>query len=213
MTRNSLPRLPLALSLAALLGAPASADVPPFDAQGLYSTQALLGAEVHFEVTPDGPSGEVVDLLFGDDLRVHALVVDVGDGLERSGERLVVSNTHYRLVHAERDDEVVHTVIVEADAATLDDLPRYDQAWWETARERARDAWYEAGDGAESAWQRTRRGADRVGERSAETWERTQEGADRVGERAESAWERTQEGAERAGRRISEALEGWNRRD
>ena len=161
------------------------------DPQGLYSARALLDAEVYFTATPDSQPSRVADLLLGDDQRVHAIVVHSDSSVGQDGDALVVANTHYRLVNHDDNGETRHGIVVDADPATLESLPRYDQAWWDSARERTRNAWQRAGEGAESAWQSTQRGLDRVGES------------------AESAWERTQQGAERAGRRISETLEEW----
>lgn len=162
------------------------------DPQGLYSARALLDAEVHFAAAPDSQPSRVADLLLGDDQRVHAIVVHSDSNVGQGGDALVVANTHYRLVNHGGNR---HDIIVDADPATLESLPRYDQAWWDSARQRTREAWQRAGEGAESAWQRTQRGLDQVGES------------------AESAWERTQQGAERAGRRISETLEDWRNDD
>lgn len=162
-----------------------------FEPQGLYSSRALFDAEVHFEAAPDSQPGEVVDILLGDDRQVHAIVVRPDANLVENGDYLVITNAHYRLINYEDDGETVHDIIVDADPESLEAMPRYDQEWWDMARERTREAWHSAGEGADSAWQQTRRGADRVGEG------------------AEQAWERTQEGAERAGRTISETLDRW----
>lgn len=161
------------------------------DPQGLYSAQALLKADVHFEAVPDSQPSQVADLLLGDDQKVHAIVVHTSDSVGLDGDSLVVTNTHYRLSNHEENGETRHEILVDADPAALETMPRYDQEWWQTARHRTREAWQRASEGAESAWQSTQRGLDRVGES------------------AESAWERTQQGAERAGRRISETLEEW----
>ena len=179
------------ISTGLLMTALAASVQAESEPQGLYSAQALLDAEVHFSAAPDSQPSRVADLLLGDDQRVHAIVVHSDSSLGQDGDALVVANTHYRLVNHGDNGETRHDIIVDADPATLESLPRYDQEWWDSARQRTREAWQRAGEGAESAWQSTQRGLDRVGES------------------AESAWERTQQGAERAGRRISETLEEW----
>ncbi|PMR76666.1 hypothetical protein [Billgrantia endophytica] len=195
MTQRRLTRTTLAASVGMLVAGLTIGAQAQFDPQGLYSARTILDAEVHFEAAPDSQPSAVVDILLGDDMQVHALVVQSDTTIGQNGDHLVITNAHYRLVTHEEDGDTAHDVIVDADEEALDAMPRYDQQWWDMARQRARDAWHTAGEGAESAWHQTR------------------EGADRIGEGAESAWERTQQGAERAGRAISETLDDWSRRD
>lgn len=191
MTLRRTTRTTLIASTALLMASLATSVQAQFDPQGLYSARDLLNADVHFDVAPDSRPSQVVDLLLGDDRKVHAIVVRSTDSVGQNGDALVVTNAHYRLVNREENGETGHAIFIEADPATLETMPRYDQEWWDTARLRTREAWQRAGEGAESAWQSTQRGLDRVGES------------------AESTWERTQQGAERAGRRISETLDEW----
>ncbi|MBA2779891.1 PRC-barrel domain containing protein [Billgrantia kenyensis] len=192
MTQPRITRTTLAAATGLFVAGLASGVQAQFEPQGLYSTRALFDAEVHFEAAPDTQPGEVVDILLGDDRQVHAIVVQPDDNMGLEGDYLVITNANYRLVNYEDDGDTVHDIIVDADPEALEAMPRYDQEWWDMARERTREAWHSAGEGADSAWQQTRRGADRVGEG------------------AEQAWERTQEGAERAGRTISETLDRWS---
>lgn len=191
MTQPRLTRMALAASASLFITGFASGALAQFDPQGLYSTHDILDAEVHFESAPASEPSEVVDILLGDDRKVQAVVVDTHDSVGLDGDTVVITNQHYRLVNFDEDGETRHDIIVETDTEALDAMPRYDREWMQTARERAREAWDNTGEGAESAWHRT------------------QQGLDRVGESAEDAWERTQEGAERAGRRISETLDEW----
>jgi hypothetical protein len=163
-----------------------------FDPQGLYSGRAIFDAEVHFEAAPHTEPSEVVDMLLGDDQKVHAIVVRSNEAIGQDGEYLVVTNDHYRLVNHEEEGETAHDIIIEADKEALEAMPRYDQEWWDMARQRTREAWHTAGEGAESAWHQT------------------QQGLERIGEGAENAWERAQEGAERASQSISETLDDWS---
>ncbi|MCE8033494.1 hypothetical protein EKK97_05620 [Billgrantia tianxiuensis] len=191
MTQPRITRTTLVASAGLFIAGLAVGVQAQFDPQGLYSARAIFDADVHFEAAPDSQPSQVVDLLMGDDKKVHAIVVRSDDSVGRNGDHLVVTNTHYRLVNHEEDGETSHDIIVDADREALDAMPRYDQEWWDMARQRTREAWHSAGEGAESAWHRT------------------QEGLDRIGEGAESAWERAQQGAERAGQRISETLDDW----
>ncbi|UYG04815.1 hypothetical protein OCT51_05490 [Halomonas sp. LR3S48] len=192
MTPPRIARMILATSAGLLMSGLTIGAQAQFDPQGLYSSRAILDADVHFESAPDSDPSEVVDMLMGDDKKVHAIVVRSNDAVGQNGDTLVITDTHYRLVNHEEDGETRHDIIVEADQETLETMPRYDREWWDTARQRTREAWDSAGEGADSAWERTRQGLDRIGEG------------------AESAWERTQEGAERTSRRISETLEVWS---
>ncbi|MFW3613734.1 hypothetical protein [Billgrantia antri] len=191
MTQSRTTRTTLAVSASLFLTGLAGAAQAQFDPQGLYSTHAILDAEVHFESAPASEPSEVVDILLGDDRKVQAIVVDTHDSVGLDGDTVVITNQHYRLVNFDENGKTQHDIIVEPDTEALDAMPRYDQEWMNTAQERAREAWNSTGEGAESAWHRTRQGLDRIGEG------------------AEDAWERTQEGAERAGRRISEVLDQW----
>lgn len=160
------------------------------DPQGLYSARMILDADVHLAPDPDTRVGEVDDILLGDDMAVHALVVQSGTSLGLGGQEVVITNALYRLdTLPDEDGTTSHRVMVVASEEEFASLPRYDRDWQQQARERSRAAWERSQEGADSAWQRTR------------------EGAERVGDRAERAWERTREGAERAGDAISEALD------
>ncbi|MFY0991358.1 PRC-barrel domain containing protein [Halomonas sp. C05BenzN] len=189
MTRTLLPAS-LGLLMAGLALAQPAAEGP----QGLYSARAILDADVHLDTAPDTRVGRVDDILLGDDMAVHALVVQSGATLGLGGREVVVTNALYRLDSwADEDGTTRHRVMVEASEEEFAALPHYDRDWWQQARERSRQAWQDTQEGADSAWQRTRRGAERVGES------------------AERAWERTREGAERAGQAISDALEEMSR--
>ncbi|MGR4069398.1 PRC-barrel domain containing protein [Billgrantia sp. C5P2] len=192
MTQSRLARTTLTTSAGLFIAGLAIGVQAQFDPQGLYSGRAIFDADVHFEAAPHAEPSEVIDMLLGDDKKVHAIVVRSNDTVGLNGDHLVITNAHYRLVNHEEDGETRHDIIVEADQETLETMPRYDREWWDTARQRTREAWDSAGEGADSAWERTRQGLDRLGES------------------AESAWERTQEGAERTSRRISETLEVWS---
>ncbi|QOR37870.1 hypothetical protein HNO52_04650 [Billgrantia diversa] len=191
MTQLRLTRTTVAVSAGLFIAGLAIGVQAQYDPQGLYSARAIFDAEVHFEAAPASQPSEVVDLLLGDDQRVHAIIVDTHDSVGQDGDTIVFTNQHYRLVNYEEEGETRHDIIVETDAESLKALPRYDQDWLNSARQRAREAWHTAGEGTESAWHQT------------------QKGLERIGEGAETAWERAQEGAERAGRRISETLDDW----
>ena len=196
MTQRNFARTTLATSIGLLVaGLTVAGAHAQFEPQGLYSARAILDAEVYFEAAPESQPSDVVDMLLGDDMQVHALVIRSHDEVGQDGDHIVVTNANYRLVTHEEDGETTHDILVDAPEDALTAMPRYDQDWWDMARQRARDAWHTAGEGAESAWHQTR------------------EGADRIGEGAERAWERTQEGAHRAGQAVSDLLNNWTNND
>lgn len=196
MTQRRFARTTLATTVGLLVaGLTIAGAHAQFEPQGLYSNRAILDAEVYFEAAPDSQPSEIVDMLLGDDMQVHALVIRSHEDVGQDGDYIVITNAHYRLVTHEENGETTHDVLVDANEDALAAMPRYDQDWWDMARQRSRDAWHSAGEGADSAWHQTR------------------EGADRVGEGAERAWERTQEGAERAGRAVGDALDSWTNND
>jgi hypothetical protein len=141
--------------LAASLTAYAQAQYEP---QGLYSVMSILDAEVHFEAAPDSEAGDVVDILLDDDMQVQALVVRPHNSLGIGDDAVVIGNDSYHLLSYEDDDgDTTHDVIVEIHEEAFEELPRYDQDWWDLARERAREAWETTQEGAEDVGERAGR--------------------------------------------------------
>ncbi|WP_416139727.1 PRC-barrel domain containing protein [Halomonas sp. HK25] len=135
--------------LAASLTAYAQAQYEP---QGLYSVMSILDAEVYFEAAPDSEAGDVRDILLGEDRQVHSLVVRPHNSLGIGDDAIVIGNDSYHLLSYEDDDgKITHDVIVEIHEEAFEELPRYDQDWWDLARERAREAWETTQEGAERA--------------------------------------------------------------
>ena len=192
MPQQRISRTAIAASAGVFFAGLAIGVQAQFDPQGLYSARTIFDADVHFEAAPDSQPSQVVDMLLGDDKKVHAIVVRSDESVGQNGDQLIITSANFRLVNFEEDGETAHDIIIDADQEALEAMPRYDQEWWDMARQRSREAWHSAGEEAESAWHQSR------------------EGMDRIGEGAERAWERTQEGAERAGRRISETLDNWS---
>ncbi len=134
--------------LAASLTAYAQAQTGP---QGLYSVMSILDADVHFEAAPDSEAGDVVDILLDDAMQVEALVVRPHNSLGIGDSSVVIGSDGYRLLSYEDDDgHTSHDVIVEIHEEAFEELPRYDQDWWDLAREQAREVWETAQEGAEA---------------------------------------------------------------
>ncbi|MCG6657712.1 PRC-barrel domain containing protein [Halomonas campisalis] len=188
MAQGRFARTTLATAVGLLAAGLTAGAHAQFEPQGLYSAQSILDADVYFEAAPGTEAGSVADILLGDDMRVHALVVRPDTGVGLGDNPLVVTNPHYHLVtHEDDEGQITHDVIIDTPEEALEEMPHYDQDWWDLARERARDAWDTTQEGAISAWHYTREGADRIGEGAESAWERTQEGARRAGEAIEGA--------------------------
>lgn len=133
-------------------------------AEGLYSADAIMDANVYLESALDESIGEVDDILLDDDMSVQAIVIETGATLGLGGRDIVLDNDHYRLeTTTDNDGDTLHRVFVSATAAELEGLPEYDDDWWRQARENAASAWKATREGAQSAWQRTREGAENIG--------------------------------------------------
>ncbi|MBR2513862.1 MAG: PRC-barrel domain-containing protein [Halomonas sp.] len=125
--------------------------------QGMYSADDILDAEVYFADGSDEEIGEVDDILFDDDMRITALVIESGTVLGLGGREIVVGTDYFTLeTHTEGDGDTEHRVMLNATSEEVESFPTYDRDWWEQTRANARDAWETTRDGAQSAWQSTR---------------------------------------------------------
>ncbi|TVP45344.1 MAG: PRC-barrel domain containing protein [Halomonas sp.] len=131
--------------------------------QGMYSANDILDADVYFAGGSGEEIGDVYDILFDEEMRVTALVIESGAVLGLGGREIVVDADYFTLeTHTEGDGDTEHRIMVEADQAEVEAFPAYNRDWWEQTQANARDAWQATQEGAESAWQRTREavGAD-----------------------------------------------------
>lgn len=125
--------------------------------QGMYSADDILDAKVYFVGGSGDEIGEVDDILFDEEMRITALVVESGTTLGLGGREIVVDTDHFSLeTHNETDGDVEHRIMLTATPEEVEQFPAYDRDWWEQTKANAQDAWNTTRDGAESAWQRTR---------------------------------------------------------
>lgn len=125
--------------------------------QGMYSADDILDADVFFAGGSGEEIGEVDDILFDEDMRISALVIESGSVLGLGGREIVVSTDYFTLeTHMEGDGDTEHRIMVEASQEEVEAFPAYDRDWWEQTKANAKDAWHTTQEGAESAWQRTR---------------------------------------------------------
>ncbi|EHJ93336.1 hypothetical protein KUC_0283 [Vreelandella boliviensis LC1] len=129
--------------------------------QGMYSAEDILDAEVYFAGGSGEEIGEVDDILFDEEMRITALVIESGSVLGLGGREIVVGTDYFTLeTDTEDDGDTEHRIMVEASQEEVEAFPAYNNEWWEQTKANARDAWQTTREGAESAWQRTREALD-----------------------------------------------------
>ncbi len=133
--------------------------------QGMYAADDILDANAYLVNGSGDPIGEVEDILFDEQMKVSALVVESGEILGLGGREVVVGTDYFSLeTYTEKDDDddvrdTEHRVMIDASSEEVEQFPAYNHDWWEQAKSNAQDAWQTTKDGAESAWHTTREGA------------------------------------------------------
>ncbi|MCC5883793.1 MAG: PRC-barrel domain-containing protein [Halomonas sp.] len=126
-------------------------------AQGLYSANDIIGADVYHAADTDEEVGTVENILLDDDGQVSALIVNAGGLWGMGGDDVVVGIEHFSM-ETERDDDgifgqggVTHRILVDATEDELQNFPEYDEQWFNDERDRRTQ---ERGD-REGVWQTT----------------------------------------------------------
>lgn len=149
-----------------------------FASEGLYSAKELLGADVYDNAGED--IGQIEDVLLGNDMSVHAVVIKTGDFLGMGGTDVVADRGSFT-VQVEQDDstfgDIDYQVHVEGNADMVKNMPEYDESWWNQTRESLSQAWENTKDTTESAWESTRQA-------TASAWQNVKEWAENMRERA-----------------------------
>jgi len=141
----------------AILGSLAFGVQASTEPQGIYSADDILDAEVFFVGGSDEKIGEVEDILFDEEMRISALVIESGAVLGLGGREIVINTDQFTLeTHIESDGDTEHRIMLEASQEEIEAFPTYDRDWWEQTKGNARDAWQTTKEGAQSAWQSTR---------------------------------------------------------
>lgn len=155
-------RTPLTIAIStALLGSFAMGAHAQDEPQGMYSADDILDAEVYFAGGSGEEIGDVDDILFDEEMRIAAIVIESGSVLGLGGREIVVDTDYFTLeTETEADGDTEHRIMVEASQEEVEAFPTYDNDWWEQTKANARDAWQTTQEGAESAWQRTREAID-----------------------------------------------------
>ena len=140
-----------------LLGSMAMGAHAQTEPQGMYSAEDILDADVYFADGSGEEIGEVENILFDEEMRIAALVIESGSVLGLGGREIVVGTDHFTLeTHTEADGDTEHRIMLQATSEEVEAFPTYDRDWWEQTKAGARDAWETTRDGAQSAWQSTR---------------------------------------------------------
>lgn len=126
-------------------------------AQGLYSANDIIGADVYHAGDTDEEVGTVENILLDDEGKVSALIVNAGGLWGMGGDDVVVGIEHFSM-ETERDDDgifgqdgVTHRILVDATEDELQNFPEYDEQWFNDERDRRAQ---ERGD-QEGVWQTT----------------------------------------------------------
>jgi sporulation protein YlmC with PRC-barrel domain len=145
----------------ALFGGMAFGVQAQTEPQGMYSADDILDAEVFFADGSEEEIGEVDDILFDEEMRISALVIESGDVLGLGGREVVVEADQFTLeTHTENDGDTEHRIMLDATAEDVESFPTYNRDWWEQTKANAQDAWQSTKEGAQSAWQTTRDAVD-----------------------------------------------------
>ncbi|GGC88998.1 PRC-barrel domain-containing protein [Halopseudomonas salina] len=158
MTTHTMRKLGIPLLAGAMgLSFSAIADDHNMHAQGLYSAEDLLGAEV-FDANGD-EVGNVEDILLGNDMGLHSIVVQTNEFLG-IGERDVIVNRGDFTARVTDDNpmfgDVSYNVHVTSAGEELKGFEEYSEEWWNNTQKELNKAWESTKDTTESAWENTK---------------------------------------------------------
>ncbi len=172
MKRQGIRQL-VGLALVAAVGWSVSAAAT----EGLYSADNLMGSPVH---ASDGERvGTVDDLLLGDTMAVHSLIVELDNVVRLGGREVVAERGMFTVTTTDGPSafqDITYEVRLTVGSDELEDLPEYDEGWWNRTTSRLQQAWENTQKGTRSAWERTQ-------ELGSAAWQNLREGAESLGER------------------------------
>lgn len=156
--------------------------LPASAAEGLYSMDGLLDAKV-FDNTGQ-EVGDVEDLLLGNDMSVHSLVIETDDVLGMGGRDLVAERGSFTVRTRSENggdfDDIDYQVHMDLDADGVKNLPEYNRSWWNRTSDNLQQAWENTKDISESAWENTK-------EATSSAWYNIKRGAEDVSEAVKDA--------------------------
>lgn len=152
-------------------------------AEGLYSADDLMDAEV-FDANGD-EVGEVEDLLLGDDMSVHSLIIETDRVLGMGGREVVAERGRFTVrpegTEGEWDD-IEYEVHLDVSQDEMGEFPEYDESWWNQTRQSLAQAWENTKDVSANAWESTKQA-------TGSAWQNIREGAESFGDEVERATE------------------------
>lgn len=127
--------------------------------QGLYSADELMDADV-FDSNGE-EIGEVEDILLGDDMSVHSLVIKTGDVLGMGGSEVVIQRGTFTVSmdpdsDADEFDDMEYQVHIEATQDEIKAMPEYNEGWWNQTRDSLSQAWENTKETSRNAWEDTK---------------------------------------------------------
>ncbi|MDX1539478.1 PRC-barrel domain-containing protein [Arsukibacterium sp.] len=150
-------------------------------AEGLYSMDKLEDAEV-FDSTGE-EIGEVENILMGNGMSVHSLVIETGEILGLGGREVVVQRGDFTVAPESGKkgfSNVEYEVHLEMTQDQLKQRPEYTQDWWNQTSASLQQTWQETKRVSESAWEDTK-------EATSSAWYELEEGAEDLGDDIDDA--------------------------
>lgn len=161
-----------------LLGGVALSN-PALAAEGLYSADGLMEADVYD--SSGKQVGEVEDVLMGDNMALHAIILETGGVLGMGGRELVVERGNFTVKPKETSqnwDDIDYEVHIDATQNEIKAFPEYDQGWWNQTSQALSNAWENTKDTTSNAWENTK-------EATSSAWQNTKDAVENMTDEAE----------------------------
>ncbi|MFN2361628.1 MAG: PRC-barrel domain-containing protein [Marinobacter sp.] len=151
-------RLIRTMGISLIAGGAIAFGLPAYAAQGLYSADDLMDADVYDSSGKE--VGEVENVLLDDNMSVHSLVIKTGDVLGLGGRDVVTERGTFTLRMEENDDnefdDLDYEIHMEVTQDEIKALPEYDESWWNQTSDSMSRAWENTKETSQSAWQDTK---------------------------------------------------------
>ncbi|BES70152.1 hypothetical protein RE428_11700 [Marinobacter nanhaiticus D15-8W] len=148
-------------------------------AEGLYSADDLMDANVYDQSGEE--IGEVEDILMGNGMEVHSLVVEAGGLLDMGDREFVVERGDFTVNTREGNqgwEDIVYEVHIDAPRDQIKNFDEYSESWWNQTQQSLNQAWQNTQEGAASAWENTKEATSRA-------WQNTKEAVENLGDEVE----------------------------
>lgn len=166
------------LSASLLVGGIALSN-PALAAEGLYSADGLTDANVYDSSGKD--VGEVEDILLGDDMSVHSIILETGGVLGMGGRELVVERGNFTVQPTDGKqnwDDIDYEVHIDATQDEIKQYPQYDEGWWNQTSQALANAWENTKETTANAWENTK-------EATSSAWQNTKDAVESMTDEAE----------------------------